>query len=999
MAGLRTPVPRSWLSPMAPRVQVVVLLVGLMCVARSVTLSAQDRLSRRYAAGQGLHAAPIAALEQDARGFLWIGGQDGLFRYDGTEFRRWAEADVQGVVHAIAADTGQRLVALTEAGELFQITGEEAHLVAVPLPSGPGKPDAIGFDRRGWLWIVRGGRVAFLDREAGWRIFAAGAFGGEEPRFLHSAPDGEMAVATRRGVWATDSGAVTAKLIEAYEPVDFAFLSDGIAALDTVIREVRNGRVAYHQPRLEIRSRPIALAVRGTTLWASYDRYLVALRPNRSPEVLGPNHGVESGGPLLVDHEGSLWLGTFTALLQYPEPETRIWNERSGLRSQHTRFVGRSGNALWVTTWQGTGLIHTGERGPTARWVDEWFSQQDVCEDQDGGIWLAGRNEIFHVVGERVVSRHPAEFASSLRCGRDPTGGGTWLAVSDSLFHTDARRRLRAVEAPPLPDRARPILALLHDAQSRLWIGGDRIICRGEVVGRTIPRWQCTEVTGTGLILAFAETPSGAIWAASSQAGVLREEDGGWTEVAGNRMLPTRSLVNLIPSPAGGIWVLGHGVVWRVREGQEAQGPWEVLERLGEWHGLPVESGRDLVEDSDETLWITTSLGLIEVPAIARKAPEQPPPVALVEALADGEMLDVRESIELPYSRNRLELRFAVLSFRDPARLRYQVRLGATDPWQSAEGRPWFRWMDLQSRSHRAELRASLDGSRWTRAPASLAFRIRPPWYRTPWSIGLFALAGGLALWLGYRARVRYLLGLEQQRTRIAMDLHDEMGSGLGSIGILSGLLMTRGPQDDAGRDLARRIGTTAEDLGHALSNIIWSLDARPATLGELASRLADAGMNLLAAQGIAFRIVFPDRWPSDRLSATERQDLLLIGLEALHNAARHSRARNVQLAICGVGRRWELMVTDDGVGFDPADKPNGGGHGLGTIRRRAGEIGASIEWKTRPGQGTAVVLRFTLGSSSARYRWARIRRPARNPSPTGFTNGPPPDQQDPGAA
>lgn len=860
-------------------------------------------------------------------------------------------------------------------------------------------PNAVGFDRRGWLWIVRGGRVAYRDREAVWRTLSAGAFGGGEPRFLRAAPNGEMAIATRWGVWATDSGTVAARLIDAFELVDFVFLRDGIAALDTIVREVRNGRTVYHDPQLEIGSRPVALAVRGTTLWASYDRYLVAFRPNRPPEVLGPNHGVESGGPLLVDHEGSLWLGTFSALLQYPEPETRIWNERSGLRSQHTRFVGRSGNALWFTTWQGTGLIQSGARGPAARWVDEWFSQQDVCEDEGGGIWLAGRYEILHVVGERKVSARPAPFASSLRCSPDPTYGGTWLAVSDSLFHTGSER-LRAVEAPPLPERARPVSALLHDRKSRLWIGGDRIICHGEVVDRQrIARWQCRDLTEAGLILAFAETPSGIIWAASSGAGVLRKSESGWTEVEGNRMLPTRSLVNLIPSRAGGIWVLGHGVVWRVRESPDVRAPWEVLERLGEWQGLPLETGRDLLEDPDETLWITTSLGLIEVPRQAREAPEDAPPVALVQALVDGEVQDAGGGIELPYNRNRLELRFAVLSFRDPARLRYQVRLGTADAWQVATGRPWFRWIDLQARSHRAELRASLDGERWSGTPAALDFRVRPPWYRTPWAIALFALAPSLTLWLGYRARVRYLLGLERQRTRIAMDLHDEMGSGLGSIGILSGLLATRGPEDDPGRDLARRIVTTAEDLGHSLSNIIWSLDARPATLGKLASRLADAGMNMLAPQGIDFRIVFPESWPSDRLSASERQSLLLIGLEALHNTARHARARGVRLEIRGAGRQWELIVTDDGVGFDPADKRNSGGHGLGTMRRRAAEIGASIEWNSRPGRGTRMVLRFTLGSASARDRWAGIRGLVRTPSRAGMTNGQTHDDQNPGAA
>ncbi|HUF25400.1 MAG TPA: ATP-binding protein, partial [Gemmatimonadaceae bacterium] len=495
---------------------------------------------------------------------------------------------------------------------------------------------------------------------------------------------------------------------------------------------------------------------------------------------------------------------------------------------------------------------------------------------------------------------------------------------------------------------------------------GEAMLCAGTVTAQdAIREWECAGLPNAGTVLALHQTPSGSIWAATGRRGVLALRDGAWGPAAGNDMLPSMSLLNLIPSRAGGVWLLGHGVVWRVEE-NGAGGPWLVRERLGEWHGLPLESGRDLQEDADGTLWITTSLGVIEVPPAARTPPAHTPPVELVEALIDEEPVAIGDSIELPYRRNRLELRFAVLSFRDPGRLRYQVRLSPGGGWQEASGRPWFRWIDIQPRRHRAELRASLDGERWTAQPAALAFRVRPPWYRTFWAVAAFAIAASLLLWAAYRARVGYLIGLERERTRIAMDLHDEMGSGLGSIGILSGLLASRGLDDGRGRDLARRIAHTAQDLGGSLSGIIWSLDARRSTLAELASRLAEAGGNLLAAQGIQFRAEFPDTWPPDPLSPRARRNLMLLGLEALHNAARHSRARCVTLGVRRAGGQWEMRVADDGTGFDPAAPP-GGGLGLGTIRRRAEEIGASIDWETKPGHGTAVVVRFSLRNIRAR--------------------------------
>lgn len=940
-------------------------------------LHPQDRMFRRYAAGQGFEGAPVASLAQDRRGFLWIGGQNGLYRYDGTEFRRWAPADLDAPVLSIAAAGAERLVVLTEPGQLYEVRGGGARPLDAPLPAGRGEVNALAFDGPGRLWVVRAGRIGYRDGERGWRVLPPGAFGGEAPRFLHATPNGGIAVATVSGVWQTEPGSPPVKLMKAPGAPDFVFLADGgVAAVDSAIRIWRRGNLDVVDPfeRAAIRPRPIALAHRGETVWASYDRFLVAIRPGRSPEVIGPDHGVESGGPLLVDHEGSLWMGTFTALLQYPEPETRIWNERSGLRSQHTRFIARSGDILWVTTWQGTVLLSP--EWDEARWLDDWFSQADVCDDAAGRVWLAGRGQIFLGRGEQVLDRHAID-ATTLRCARDHTGGA-WLAVGDRVLRADSGA-LRAVSTPALPVGVESVLSMLADRRSRFWVGGDGVICSGEVVGRdTIRGWECTTLARAGQILAFHETASGEIWAAASRAGVLRRRGEAWVEAPENEMLPSRALLNLIPSPAGGVWILGHGVVWRVEESEQG-GAWHVRERLGEWHGLPLQGGRDLHEDHDGDLWITTSLGVIEVPAAARKSAERPPPVALVEALVDEEPVGVRDALVLPYRRNRLELRFAVLSFRDPGRLHHQVRLTPREPWRSATGRPWFRWIDLPARSHRAELRASLDGERWSAQAASFSFRIRPPWYRTWWAIALTVLGAGFLLWLGYRARVRYLLGLERERMRISMDLHDEMGSGLGSIGILSGLLAGDGLADGRGRELARRIANTAEELGGALSHIIWSLDARPTTLAELASRIADSGVNLLAAQGIAFRTDFPDAWPPHPLSARARRNLLLIGLEALHNAARHARARDVTLGIRRLAGRWEMRIVDDGIGFD-ATGPRGAGHGLVTMRRRAAEIGASIEWETEALRGTTVVVRFSPASSGGRglSRVARFARGAR---------------------
>jgi signal transduction histidine kinase len=278
-----------------------------------------------------------------------------------------------------------------------------------------------------------------------------------------------------------------------------------------------------------------------------------------------------------------------------------------------------------------------------------------------------------------------------------------------------------------------------------------------------------------------------------------------------------------------------------------------------------------------------------------------------------------------------------------------------------------LRWIDLPSGRYRAEVRASLDGLAWSAAPASFAVTVRAPWYLDPRIWALTAVAALAAAFLAQRARHLVALRLERQRTQIALDLHDEMGSGLGSIGILSGVLGGPDVTADEARRLATKIAEISGELGASLSDIVWSLRPRAGTLEEVAARLAEHGRRLFAGNGRRFETRLPDRWPDVPLNPASVRAVLLIGLEALHNAARHAAARQVTLAVAERRDGWDLIVEDDGRGLAQNGEEGGGGSGLGldSMRRRAAEIGATIAWEGREGGGTRVTLRMTMRGAS----------------------------------
>ncbi|HKK07315.1 MAG TPA: ATP-binding protein, partial [Gemmatimonadota bacterium] len=234
--------------------------------------------------------------------------------------------------------------------------------------------------------------------------------------------------------------------------------------------------------------------------------------------------------------------------------------------------------------------------------------------------------------------------------------------------------------------------------------------------------------------------------------------------------------------------------------------------------------------------------------------------------------------------------------------------------------------------------------------------------------------------------RVAHLVGLERQRTRIAMDLHDEMGGALGAIGIQAGML-AGGSVGARGRRLAREIARTTDVLGDTLADLVWSLDPRVSTLRDLALRLEQRGRRLFADGTTAFEVLRPPAWPKGDLPAPVRRNVLLVGIEALRNAAVHAGAKRVVLEMAALDRgRWRLAVRDDGRGMPATDSgPAGGdpgeprregrdGMGILSMRERAREVGAEIEWRRSASGGTEVTLLYRpRGRRSLRRRLRRL--------------------------
>ncbi len=415
-------------------------------------------------------------------------------------------------------------------------------------------------------------------------------------------------------------------------------------------------------------------------------------------------------------------------------------------------------------------------------------------------------------------------------------------------------------------------------------------------------------------------------------------------------------------SPSGGVWVISFGTILRVVERPGTDDGLEIIERPSAWHGLMLSDAEDLIEQKSGDLWIATLAGLVHIPPEVRNSAPGVPPVALVEASVDGQSLPIGETATLSYRKDRIALRFAALSYRDPALLRYQVRLDPDAPWRNASGPPSFRFVDLPAGTWHAEVRASLDGTRWSPEPARFSFTILPPFWSTWW----FALFVGSLLiaiaYVLYRIRLARLLALERVRTRIAADLHDDIGASLSRMAIQSELARRKRDGDPALADrLLHEIGESARALVDSMGDIVWSVDPRRDNLTSVVTRVREFALDMLEPPGITLVMRTPSDTDRIRLTPEQRRHLYLIAKEAVNNITKHAGCRNVSIGLALEGRRLSLEVNDDGRGFE-GDPPAGrGGQGLASMRSRAGQLGGALSVESGPESGTRLKLSFDL--------------------------------------
>ena len=360
-----------------------------------------------------------------------------------------------------------------------------------------------------------------------------------------------------------------------------------------------------------------------------------------------------------------------------------------------------------------------------------------------------------------------------------------------------------------------------------------------------------------------------------------------------------------------------------------------------------------------------------KMPALQRVAPASSGRVhgASVLRVPSRNTQKISESSPLrlpPGSGRVMEFRFTAPVFTAPEKTAFRYRLrGAGDAWIDAGTRREAYFTRLRPGDYRFEVLAASHRGIWSESPAGFAFAIRPFFHETWWfyagcGLTVTSLIAGIVLW---RIReLRKLHRLEQQtallaeRERLAKDLHDGLGADLTRLSLLANMIS----QESHGDEKAQKLSRSSREASRALKEIIWIANPTNGTLDGLVSQICQTAEDFLGDANIRCRLDIAPDLPECPLSLEQRRNLLLVAREALNNIVKHAAATEVWLRAQGSGGTLDLVIEDNGRGFDRATaRPEG--LGLNSMKRRVESVGGAFELESRLGAGTRIHITLRL--------------------------------------
>ncbi len=988
---------------------------ALICGRTAFALNPSSDISQyghtAWTARDGLSLGAIFAMAQTPDGYLWLGAEFGLFRFDGIHSIPWQPPAGQhlpaapysllvtrdgtlwiGTFNGLVSWSGDKLTSYPEFDRRFvtsMLEDREGTVWAGTLGGPPGTPTgrlcAIrngnaqcygadgAFGSFVWSLCEDGSGVLWVGAESGlwrWRPGPPKRYAIPEPRRigdLITADDGRLLV----GVSGGGLKQLVGDKLESYP-----------------IRDATNRNRLL--PDRDVDSNKL-LRDRDGGLWiGTHARGLIHIHNGRT-DVFTKSDGL-SGNiscSLFEDREGNIWVGTTRGLERFRELAVTTISAEQGLSSDYsTSVLAATDGSIWFATHNG---LTEWKNGRTAIFRKANGLPEDVVQslyqDDGGRIWVSTGHGLADFKNGRFVAVRgvPSEEVYSITGDKV---GNLWLSGNEGLSHLRDGHLVEHFPWSALGHHEQAKVVLFDRERGGLWLafwaeGGVLYFKDGQVRASYTPANGPGQKHVSGLHL----DRDGALWA-STDGGLSRIKDGRIATLTSRNGLPCDKIHWSIEDNDRSFWLYTACGLVRVARAELDAWNTDPNRRVATtvWDAADGVTLREnstgydppVAKPTDGKLWFLTGEGIQVVDPHHLAFNKLSPPVHIEQIVADHKMYwqnlpgAAASNVHLPARTRDLQIDYTALSLTAPEKVHFKYKLEGQDrDWREVVNDREVQYSNLPPGPYQFRVIACNNSGVWNEEGAALDFVIPPAWYQTNWFRALCVAAFLALLWALYQLRLRQLAGqfnmrLEErvgERTRIARDLHDTLlQSFQGLVFRFQGALNQLPNRPEKAYEVLESALISADQAIAEGRSAIQELRSGSSQESNLEQTLLATGRELASSQNggdsaPTLRVIVEGTRRAKQ--AMIREEIYRIARELLRNAYRHAHARSIEAEL-RYDDAFVLIVRDDGKGIDPQvlqDRGRAGHWGLRGLYERAEGIGARLDVWSEAGAGTEVRL------------------------------------------
>lgn len=991
-------------------------------------LRAESPAFKSFSTSDGLAHDRVERIVRDSRGFLWFCTAEGLSRFDGYAFKNYTQAD--GLPHRAIHDfletsRGEIWLATGNGIVLFDPLGKSSR----DSRDAPGAQMFRSFRftnnwsvydlmeaSDGTIWAAASDGVYQLVRQDDWQLRR---FDIPEAKAIKNEEFTGLLEDDKHGIWAAaDAGLYRILPDRSGIQTIYKLLRAGSLLSD------RNGFVWIGS----VGGQGNEIGLHQFSVSEDFPKLIRTFRQNDG--LCGEtwlNDLLEtSDGRILVGQGNSLC--EYLPQAAAGEPKFRVLSKEGvvAIAQDTSGNIWFSTNSSGVQRLARDGFINFDK---SDNLLDERISSVFSSND-DATYVLAETKKIYRFNGRNfsaVIPRGilPPNWGRGQISFRDHTGAW-WIASYQGLQRYPAVERFEDLEKTASVRTyttrdglaSNEIFRLFEDSRGDIWISSIGVIIN------TLTRWErATDkihvyTTADGLPAsnaptAFAEDRAGNIWIGYYEGDLFRYRNGKFESFTAESDLPPSYIGNIFVDTKGRLWAATseNGVI-RIDDPTTEQKP--SLVNLTIRDGLSSDQANCVTEDNYGRIYIAAGRGLNRLDlqtgnikvftkadglpenivtrcsrdaqgslwlgtwkGVARYFPQESergdsPPIFISDLRVNGESVanfsqlgETRiENLDFTSDQRQIQIDFFALSFSTGETLRYQYKLNDAD-WSDLSEQRTVR-LNLAPGNYNFAVRAVNSEGVISKTPAQASFSIARPIWQRWWVLLLAAIIFGLLIYTFYRYRLRRMLELERVRTRIATDLHDDIGSSLSQIAILSEVVRQKVGENGVSEPL-NIIADTSREMVDAMSDIVWAINPERDSLADLVNRMRRFASDVLDAKDIDYRFYLPDKQTDIPLGADVRREVYLMFKESVNNLAKHSAAAKAELTIKVEDDFLVVIVKDNGKGFQtlpPDESPVFavmGGNGLPNLSKRTKSLGGEFQVNSKIGAGTEISFKIPV--------------------------------------